>query len=143
MHKETKERTIIGFLVIVLITLTLGLMIVVRSLQGNARVVNYAGIIRGATQRMVKLEIVGDTDKGDELSQYLDDIFSGLMHGGGKYQLTTLSDPNYNQKLEQLYEFWGSLKEEVKKVRLEGYEHTDLIVFTQDFPIKAAVKNFS
>ena len=59
------------------------MMIGVNKIQGNARVINYAGIIRGATQREIKLEISGNVNKS--LIRYLDDIFDGLMHGGGKY----------------------------------------------------------
>jgi hypothetical protein len=54
----------------------------VNKIQGNARVINYAGIIRGATQREIKLEISGN--KNDSLISYLDSIFDGLMDGGGK-----------------------------------------------------------
>ena len=80
--KERKiEKVISGILIGILIILTIFMIADVKKLQGNARVVNYAGIIRGATQRMVKLEVVDEGN--DELIQYLDDIFSGLMHGGG------------------------------------------------------------
>ena len=50
------ERFIQGLLMIVLIVLTIFMMIDVNKIQGNARVINYAGIIRGATQREIKLE---------------------------------------------------------------------------------------
>lgn len=70
----------------------------IRKIQGNARVINYAGLVRGATQREIKLEIANQPN--DDLIQYLDDIFSGLMHGGSKYQLTTLDDEDYNKNLQ-------------------------------------------
>ena len=54
-------------------------------LQGTARVVNYTGLVRGATQRVVKLEIVGSPD--DRLIENLDDILAGLQNGGSKYEL--------------------------------------------------------
>ena len=37
---------------------------------------NCAGLVRGATQREVKLEITGS--QNDELIKYLDDILSGI-----------------------------------------------------------------
>lgn len=133
MKKEIHERTIIGTLIIILIALTVCLMINVRNLQGNARVVNYAGIIRGATQRMVKLEIVEQTEKGDFLIQYLDEIFYGLLHGGGRYQLTHLTDKDYNEKLDRLYEYWDRLKAELDKVRENGYENTNIIDMSEEY----------
>lgn len=83
------ERFIQGLLMIVLIILTTFMMIDVNKIQENARVINYVGIIRGATQREIKLEISGNVN--NSLIRYLDDIFDGLIHGGGKYQLTKIS----------------------------------------------------
>ena len=102
MKERKVEKVISGILIGILIILTIFMIADVKKLQGNARVVNYAGIIRGATQRMVKLEVVDEGN--DELIQYLDDIFSGLMHGGGKYNLTHLEDTDYNAKLNHQHE---------------------------------------
>lgn len=80
MKKEQRrnlgEKIAQGILLIVLITLTIFMMSDVKKIQGNARVINYAGIIRGATQREIKLEISGN--ENDVLIKYLDDIFYGL-----------------------------------------------------------------
>ena len=125
------ERFIQGLLIIVLIILTVFMMSDVKKIQGNARVINYAGIIRGATQREIKLEISGN--KNDNLIRYLDDIFDGLMHGGGKYQLTKIDDQKYQKKLLELNESWVSLKEEIQKVRENGYENTNIIEMSEDY----------
>ena len=45
------ERFLQGFLIIILVILTIFMMNDVNKILGNARVINYAGIIRGATQR--------------------------------------------------------------------------------------------
>ena len=44
-------------LTIILIILFFGIMSLVSDLQGTARVVNYAGLVRGETQRVIKLEM--------------------------------------------------------------------------------------
>ena len=41
----------------ILISLFFGVLMLVGKIQGTARVVNYAGLVRGKTQRIVKLEI--------------------------------------------------------------------------------------
>ena len=73
MKKEQRrnlgEKIAQGILLIVLITLTIFMMSDVKKIQGNARVINYAGIIRGATQREIKLEISGN--ENDVLIKYL------------------------------------------------------------------------
>ena len=57
-------------------------MIQISWLQGTARVINYAGLVRGATQREVKLEIT--ENRNEELIKYLDDILSGLRYQDGQ-----------------------------------------------------------
>ena len=125
------ERIAESVLILILIVLIVCMMIDVRNLQGNARVINYAGIVRGATQRLMKLEIAGQ--ESDELEEYLDQIFDGLMHGGGKYNLTKLDDDTYQTKLNELHEYWGELKDEIKLVREKGYEQTDIIDMSETY----------
>lgn len=46
-------------LTVVLIVLFFFIMMLVSRIQGTARVVNYAGLVRGETQRIIKLEGAG------------------------------------------------------------------------------------
>lgn len=144
--KRIIEKIIEMFLILLLIILSICMISDVKKLQGSARVVNYAGILRGATQRMVKLEIV---DQGnDDLIDYLDEIFSGLMHGGGKYKLSPLNDDDYQKKLNALYRYWGSLKDEVSVVRKYGYKDSNIISMSEQYFVLAdetvsAAENYS
>lgn len=104
-------------------------MFQIRNLQGTARVLNYAGLVRGATQREVKLEITGT--ENDELIQYLDDILSGLKYEDGHYDLVKLKDANYQQKLDVQMNYWQGLKREIHKVRVSGYEQTDIVAMSE------------
>ena len=49
-------RGLMTALTVILIALLLTLMVLVSKIQGTARVVNYAGLVRGKTQRIIKLE---------------------------------------------------------------------------------------
>ena len=49
----------IGALAVVLAILIVWMMNLVSGIQGTARIINYAGLVRGKTQRIVKLEISG------------------------------------------------------------------------------------
>lgn len=71
--------------------------------------------------------------QNNSLIRYLDDIFDGLMHGGGKYQLTKIDDQKYQNKLAKLNKAWISLKEEIQKVRENGYENTNIINMSEDY----------
>ena len=52
----------IGVLAVVLAALIVWMMVLVSGIQGTARVVNYAGLVRGETQRLVKMEIAVKED---------------------------------------------------------------------------------
>ncbi len=77
-------------------------------LQGNARVINYIGIVRGATQRLIKKELNHLPD--DELIQSLDHILSGLSSGCGDLNLRKLESQLIAEGIEDGRQL-GILKE--------------------------------
>ncbi|WP_286175000.1 ATP-binding protein [Harryflintia acetispora] len=84
-------------------------------MQGNARVVNYTGIVRGATQRLVKQEINGISN--DALIRRLDGIVSELSTGEGENNLIALPDEAYQTLVGQMQMAWGEIKDEIGLVR--------------------------
>lgn len=112
MELNKKKKSIIGItqsgLILVLVVLIIFMMVQINRLQGTARVINYAGLVRGATQREVKLEITGN--QNEELVQYLDDILSGLKYQDGHYDLVELHDKEYQDKLQVQSDYWEKLK---------------------------------
>ena len=99
MKKIKAAMTLIQSVLVILMMGFVSIMIIrIDALQGTARVINYAGIIRGATQREVKLEIAERPN--DQLIEYLDEILNGLKFGGGKYNLVGLKDETYQQDLD-------------------------------------------
>ena len=133
MEKEEqsykKSKNIIGIiqscLILILIVLIIFIMVNISRLQGTFRVINYAGLVRGATQREVKLEITGNPD--DELIKYLDDILTDLKYQNGQYNLVDLHDKEYHDRLQILSNYWEELKKEIKAVREAGYQNTDIV----------------
>ena len=85
-------------LMLILIVVVFLMMLQISYLQGTARVINYAGIVRGATQREVKLEIAGH--QNDALSERLDSILTELKSGEGSNQLVSLQDKEYQHNLD-------------------------------------------
>ena len=116
-------------LILILIVLIIFIMVNISRLQGTARVINYAGLVRGDTQREVKLEITGNPD--DELIKYLDDILDDLKYKDGQYNLVNLRDNEYNDKLYILSDYWEELKKEIKAVREVGYQNTDIVKMSE------------
>lgn len=120
-----------SILILCMIVLVSSMMYYINSLQGTARVINYAGIIRGATQREVKLEIAGQ--QNDDLLHYLDDIVDGLKNGSQKYNLVRLNDPAYMHDLDIQMEYWLQLKKEIVNVRQVGYENTNIVEMSEQY----------
>ena len=126
MKKIKAAMTLIQSVLVILMMGFVSIMIIrIDALQGTARVINYAGIIRGATQREVKLEIAERPN--DQLIEYLDEILNGLKFGGGKYNLVGLKDETYQQDLDEQMKYWQVLKDEIYKVRNIGYENTEIV----------------
>lgn len=118
-------------LVLFLAVLVVVMMREIRKIQGTAKVVNYAGLVRGGTQREVKLEVTGTAD--DELMAYLDDILDGLKYGDGIYGLVSLPDITYQNNLDEQISYWEKLKAEIISVREKGYEATDVIAMSETY----------
>lgn len=80
----------------------------IRNLQGNARVINYTGIVRGATQRLVKQELNHQAD--DAMIGNLDLLLNELETGEGPDALIRLDDEQFQSQIRRLQEAWIQLK---------------------------------
>lgn len=87
-------------------------------MQGNARVVNYTGLVRGATQRLIKQEMYGSPN--DDLIGYLDGITKELTTGEGDNRLVVLDDHEFQTLMMEMCRSWEALKAEIKNVRSGG-----------------------
>ena len=93
-------RVLMMVLTTVLIGVIVAIMLVVGQIQGTARVVNYAGLVRGETQRIVKLENAGLPQDGmiDDVTSFI----AGLRFGSNELQLVRLNDVNFQNKMAEL-----------------------------------------
>lgn len=119
--KFGKIRTIIqSFLIFILIVLVILMMFDISNLQGTAKVINYSGLVRGATQRLMKLELTKNPN--DDLMVYLDEILTGLKYGDKSYSLISLDDELYQDKLDELIKYWKNIKEKTLQLRTNAYD---------------------
>lgn len=84
-------------------------------LQGNARVINYIGIVRGATQRLIKKELNHVPD--DELIEHLDNILSGLANGSKALNLIKLDSEEFQTLLTEMNDDWEEIKTQIYAYR--------------------------
>lgn len=120
-------------LTILLILLFIFIMSLVNSIQGTARVVNYAGLVRGKTQRIIKLEISGNPQDG--MITDIDAFIGGLENGSSTLDLVRLDDADFQAKMEELEAYFTQLKKEIAQVRIKDYHQTDIINKSERFLI--------
>lgn len=88
------------------------------SLQGNARVINYTGIIRGGTQRLVKQELMHIPN--DALIAELDENLSGLIYGDKTNDIIQIKEDNYQAILRKMEIEWLNIKDAILQYRNGG-----------------------
>ena len=110
------------------------MMGIVSDIQGTARIVNYTGLVRGETQRIIKLEVAGEQD--DAMIQEVRSFIDGLRNGNTKLNLVYLNDTDFQNKMQELDEGFSDLYKEICLGRSEGYEKTDIISRSVGDPTK-------
>lgn len=101
------------------------------NLQGNARVINYTGIVRGATQRLVKMEL--NHHPNDELITKLDKILLGLSKGSDELNLIKLNDNHFQTLLGEMEEDWADIKNEIYRFREDDAYKEELFTMSEDY----------
>lgn len=114
-EESLSERFLPFFLIAAFVCLSILSLVSIYRMQGNARIVNYTGIIRGATQRLVKQELNGD--ENDELIDSLDQILAGLAAGDKEYGSIVLRSSEYRDIILLMLQSWEEIKEEIYKFR--------------------------
>ena len=82
------------------------------SMTNDGRVVNYAGIVRGNTQRLIKLTILEQNT--DSIVSLLDKIIKGLTKGDKELNLVRIEDQDFQEKMGQIEKSWSRLKTTLK-----------------------------
>lgn len=103
----------------------------INGVANDSKVVNYAGIVRGATQRLVKLEMAGK--KSDELIARLDKIVNGLVKGDRTLELPTATDPEFIAKMGEVQTSWQSLKGTIAQSRQSPQARSELLTQSEDY----------
>ena len=129
--KGNLAQTSIGVLAFILAALIVVMMVLVSGIQGTARVVNYAGLVRGKTQRMVKMEIAGYSEDG--MLQDVESFINGLRNGDAELDLVRLDDEAFQNKMAELDDYFSLLRQEIMRVRAQGYEQTEIISKSERF----------
>lgn len=127
---KKKEYALIAVVVILFAVVSCLSLTSIGQMRGTARVVNYAGIVRGATQRLVKQELQGHPN--DALIARLDSIINDLINGGGPNELVALRDNAFQSNMIEVRQSWGQLKEQIDQVR-QGKDNQSLFDLSEEY----------
>jgi diguanylate cyclase (GGDEF)-like protein len=129
---KLKEIIAIGIMIALFLFISILSWTSIAQLQGNAKVVNYVGIVRGATQKLVKEELMGHPD--DALVERLGNIVEELITGksSGSFGLVVLQDEDYLDHMRQVETHWSELKQLITSVR-GGSGHKELYDSSQAY----------
>lgn len=100
-------------------------------MQNDGRVVNYAGIVRGASQRLIKLELSGQRD--DALISKLDKIVRGLVEGDQELDLPRASNDEFIAAMKTVSGSWDSLKGRISAARSNPDEGPALLKDSEEY----------
>lgn len=94
--------------------------------QGNdSKVVNYAGIVRGGTQRLIKLELAQQPN--DLLIEKQDKLVNGLINGDLSLGLPAATDLEFKNQIEKVATAWQDLKQKIVVLRRDSKTKADLL----------------
>ena len=101
------------------------------STEKDATVVNYSGIVRGATQRAVKLELLDKPN--DELIGKIDNIIESLIEGNPELQLPRATDSELIAKLQEVQTSWAKLQTNINQARQDNQFDAVLLTDSEEF----------
>lgn len=123
MKKKTIALFSVGFLVI-FTGLIFYMFACVSEIQKNAHAINYAGLIRGASQRLVKHELI--SSKKDDIILRIDEVLAGFEGLDNQFQLTGISSDDFNNCLKELNTSWHELKEVIALARVDNSKREEM-----------------
>ena len=113
-HNKKSAHNIIIFSAIWIVAIGILMFSLYQNL-GYAKVINYSGVVRGATQRLIKKELTNHPD--DDMIAYLDDLLENLHTGQGSFNLIKIDDENYRNQIQSMMIKWEEIKTEIKNIR--------------------------
>lgn len=133
-NKKKKSSIIqvsIGVLAVILAILIIIMMGIVSDIQGTARIVNYTGLVRGETQRLIKLEL--SMQQENEMIHDIRTFIDGLRNGNDELNLVRLNDVDFQNKMQELDDKFSDLYKKIYLVRFKGARNTDIIPESEEF----------
>lgn len=110
---------------------TLVLDISTTTAKSDGRVVNHSGIVRGASQRWVKLEL--QNSPNNQLADKIGGLIDGLINGSKELDLPKATNPDYLAKMQEVESDWQALRQQVEAYRQGRTSAASIVQSSEDF----------
>ena len=114
---KIRTQLTLGALGIAVLALANVGVIFLKSSEDDSKVINQSGVVRGATQRSIKLEL--SNSPNDKLIAKLNDLIDGLINGSQELGLPKATDPDYIARMQAAKTQWELSKELIEQVRTQ------------------------
>jgi methyl-accepting chemotaxis protein len=101
------------------------------SLDNDSKVVNLTGIVRGGTQRLVKLELAGK--QVDPLIENQNRLVNGLINGDSSLELPAATDPDFRERMQTVASAWVDLKQQILATRNDPKYRPELLAASEKY----------
>jgi methyl-accepting chemotaxis protein len=104
-------------------------VVLIRSESQDASIVNQSGVVRGGTQRSIKLELANRPD--DKLIATLDNLIESLINGSQELGLPKATDPEYLARMQEAKDQWNKSKALILEVRRNPTDFNQVALVTE------------
>jgi methyl-accepting chemotaxis protein len=101
------------------------------SLGDDSKVINSAGIVRGGTQRLVKLELAGQPS--EKLIEKQNKLVAGLVNGDSTLGLPATTNPEFRKQMQQVATAWQYLKLKIVGFRQNSQTKLELLAASEKY----------
>ncbi len=91
-----------------------------KSAENDFKVVNQSGVVRGGTQRAIKLEL--SNSPNEQLIGKLNNLIDGLLSGSEELGLPQATDPKYIARMQEAQAQWELSQKLIQQVRAKPTE---------------------
>ncbi|MDJ0660691.1 MAG: ATP-binding protein [Crocosphaera sp.] len=107
----------------------------------DGRVVNFSGIVRGASQKLIKNELLNYPN--DEEINKIEQIIQGLSKGDKSLNLPVVTSKNFQAKINIVEQEWQNLKKKIREFRQRKITEKELLLISEKFWIVTNDATFS
>lgn len=120
---------LVGSLLLLVVANNGFLLFRIADMKGDAALVNKSGVVRGCSQRIVKMELSGK--HSDELITFLDTVVITVCEGNKAEHITRIREKTYCEKIALLRSAWEDLKKEIYRFRSDKSAVNNLLAMSE------------